>query len=49
MIFCGVRSICENNIFMLYLNLKPDDRFLPYNMAELFNKTIHDLTDIVIA
>ena len=42
-------SICENNIFMLYLNLKPDDRFLPYNMAELFNKAIHDLTDIVIA
>ena len=48
-IFCGVGSICENNIFMLYLNLKPDDRFLPSNMAELFNKTRRDLTDIVIA
>ena len=30
-----------------YLNLKPDDEFLPYNMAELFNKTEHGLTDIV--
>ena len=31
------------------LNLKPDDGFLPYNMPELFNKTGHGLTDIVIA
>ena len=31
------------------LNLKPDDGFLPYNMPELFDKTGHDLTDIVIA
>ena len=30
------------------LNLKPDDGFLPYNMSELFNKTGHGLTDIVI-
>ena len=32
-----------------YLDLKPDDGFLPYNMPELFNKTGHGLTDIVIA
>ena len=31
------------------LNLKPDDRFLPYNMPDIFNKTGHGLTDIVIA
>ena len=31
------------------LNLKPDDGFLPYNMPELFNKTGHGVTDIVIA
>ena len=31
------------------LNLKPDDGFLPYNMPELFDKTRHGLTDIVIA
>ena len=31
------------------LTLKPDDDFLPYNMLELFNKTEHGLTDIVIA
>ena len=31
------------------LNLKPDDGFLPYNMSDVFNKTGHDLTDIVIA
>ena len=31
------------------LNLKPDDKFLPYNMPELLNKTGHGLTDIVIA
>ena len=31
------------------LNLKPDDGFLPYNMPELFYKTGHGLTDIVIA
>ena len=30
------------------LNLKPDDGFLPYNMAKVFNKTGHGLTDIVI-
>ena len=30
------------------LNLKPDDGFLPHNMPELFNKTQHGLTDIVI-
>ena len=31
------------------LNPKPDDEFLPYNMPELFDKTRHGLTDIVIA
>ena len=31
------------------LNLKPDDGFLPYNMPDVFNKTGHGLTDIVIA
>ena len=31
------------------LNLKPDDEFLSYNMPELFNKTEHGLTDLVIA
>ena len=30
------------------LDLKPDDGFLPYTMPELFNKTGHGLTDIVI-
>ena len=29
------------------LNLKPDG-FLPYSMPEAFNKTGHDLTDIII-
>ena len=32
-----------------YLNLKPDDGFLRYNMPELFDKTGHGLIDIVIA
>ena len=31
------------------LSLKPDLGFLPYNMLELFGKTGHGLTDIVIA
>ena len=31
------------------LNLKADDGFLPYNMPDVFNKTGHGLTDIVIA
>ena len=31
------------------LNRKPDDEFLLYNMPELFNKTGHGFTDIVIA
>ena len=31
------------------LNLKPCNVFLPYNMPDVFNKTGHDLTDIVIA
>ena len=31
------------------LNLKPDDEFLPYSMPEVFNKTGHCLTDIIIA
>ena len=32
-----------------YLNLKPDDGFLLYNMPEVFNKTGHSPTDIIIA
>ena len=31
------------------LNLKPRDGFLPYHMCELFNKTGHGLTIIIIA
>ena len=31
------------------LNLRPDDGFLPYNLPEIFNKTGHGLTDIIIA
>ena len=31
------------------LNVISDDGFLGYNMPELFNKTGHGLTDIVIA
>ena len=31
------------------LNLKPGDGFLTYNMSELFVKTEHGLTEIVIA
>ena len=31
------------------LNLKPDYEFLPYSMPEVFNKTGHGLTDIIIA
>ena len=35
--------------FGLNVIFKPDDGFLPYNIPELFNKTGHGLTDIVIA
>ena len=35
--------------FGLNVIFKPDDGFLPYNMAELFNKTGHGLIEIVIA
>ena len=31
------------------LNLKPDDRFLPCSMPEVFYKTGHGFTDIIIA
>ena len=31
------------------LNFKPDDGVLPYNMPDLFSKTGHGLTDILIA
>ena len=31
------------------LYLKPDDGFLLYNMPEVFNKTGHGLTNIIIA
>ena len=30
------------------LNLKPDDGFLPFHMHEVFNKTGHCFTDIII-
>ena len=33
----------------LYLNIKPDDKFLPYSMPEVFNETEHGFTDIIIA
>ena len=33
----------------LCLNLKPDDGFLPYSMPEVFNKTGHGLTDIIVS
>ena len=36
-------------IFSCLLNLKPVDGFLVYSMPEVFNKTGHDLTDIIIA
>ena len=32
-----------------FLNLKSDDGFLIYNIPELFSKSGHGLTDIVIA
>ena len=32
-----------------YLNLKPDDGFLIYNMLDVFNKARHGLIDTVIA
>ena len=31
------------------LNLKPDDRFLSYNMPEVYHKTGHGLTGMIIA
>ena len=31
------------------LNLKPDNEILPYNMPEIFNKSEHGLTNIIIA
>ena len=30
------------------LNLKPDDGILPYSMPDVFNKTGHSLTNIII-
>ena len=33
----------------LCLNLKFDEGLLPYSMPEVFNKTGHGLTDIIIA
>ena len=33
----------------LCLNLKSDDEFLPYSVPEVFNKTEHELTGIIIA
>ena len=31
------------------LNLKPDDGFLPSNMPEVFNKTGHGFTNVIVA
>ena len=45
--FCAVGSFYGSNIFML--KFKHDDGFSPYSMPEVFNKTGHGLTDIVIA
>ena len=44
-----VAQVAFAKAIFLCLNLKPDDGFLPYNIAELFNKTGHGLTGIVIA
>ena len=32
-----------------WLNLKHHDGFLPYNVPQVFNKTGHGLTDIIIS
>ena len=47
-IFHAVGSFYGSNIFLL-LNLKPDDRFIPYTMPEGFSETGHGHTDIIIA
>ena len=46
-IFCGVGILFVKAIIS-YLNLKPDNGFLPCNMSVLFSKTRHGLTDIVL-
>ena len=46
-IFFVARVVFMKAIFSC-LNLKPDDGFFPYNMPEVFNKTGHGLTDIII-
>ena len=47
------QNICDMGGFIeaisLCLNLVPDDGFLPYSMPEVFNKTEHDFTGIIIA
>ena len=45
--FFVARVVFAGAIFSC-LNLKLDHRFLTYNMPEVFNKTGHVLTDIVI-
>ena len=46
------RMFVESVVFMKAifscLNLKPDDGVLPCSMPEIFNKTGHGLTDIII-
>ena len=36
-------------VIFSFLNLKPDNGFLPYNVPEAFNKTGDHLTNIIIA
>ena len=47
------KDFCDVVVFMKAifscLNLKPGDGFLHYNMPELFDETVHGLTDIVVA
>ena len=45
---CVAKAIFVKAIFSC-LNLKSDDRFLPYNIPKVFNNTGYVLTDIVIA
>ena len=48
-IFIFMAQVVFVKAILSCLNLKPDDGFLPYNMPEVFNKTGHGLTDIVIS
>ena len=44
-----VTSVVFMEAIFSYLNLKRDDRFLPYSMPEVFDKTGHGLKDIILA